>query len=170
MSRGSADVSVREATGADVEAFAVFFRNAWYQSGPDSPGFAGANDQVIAELTAAEAFLERIGGPDRRMFLAWDHDRVIGFCANKRVDNTTVELAGIIVLPAAAGRGVGTALVAAAMASARNDQYRAMIVRTETTNDPARAFYEARGFVVDGSTTEQVDDTPIEVWELTQDL
>ena len=161
---------VLEAADADVDAFGVFFVDACDQSGPDAPGFAGATDEVIAELAEPDAVRERIGGPDRRMFLAWDHDRVIGFSANKRVDDTSVELAGIIVLPTAAGRGVGTALVAAAMASARNDRYRVMVVRTETTNDRARAFYEARGFVVGGATTEHVEDSSVEVWELTQNL
>jgi len=170
MSHEVAGVVVREAVEADVGAFGVFFRDAWDQSGSEAPGFAGATDEVIAELTEPVAIRERIGGPDRRMFLAWDGDRVIGFSANRRVDDTTVELAGIIVLLAAAGRGVGTALVDAAVAAAHSDQYRVMIVRTETTNDRARAFYEARGFVVSESTTEQVEGTSIDVWELTRHL
>jgi hypothetical protein len=87
-------VVAREASEADIDAFAEFFKAAWQQSGPDAPGFAGATDEVIAELTTRDAIRERIGGPDRRMFLAWQDERVVGFAATKRIDIDTVELAG----------------------------------------------------------------------------
>jgi hypothetical protein len=45
-----------------------------------------------------------------------------------------------------------------------------MIVRTETRNDSARAFYEARGFVLERTTIEHVDDISVDVWELSRDL
>lgn len=140
------------------------------QSGPDAPGFAGASDEVIAELATRDAIRERIGGPDRRMFLAWENGRVVGFAAAKRVDTDSVELAGIIVLPSCTGRGVGAELVNEALRSARSESYRSVIVRTETTNDSARAFYEALGFVLERSTIEHVDDISVEVWELSRDL
>ncbi len=143
---------------------------AWRQSGPDAPGFAGASDEVIAELATRDAIRERIGGPDRRMFLAWENGRVVGFAAAKRVDTDSVELAGIIVLPSCTGRGVGAELVNEALRSARSESYRSVIVRTETTNDSARAFYEALGFVLERSTIEHVDDISVEVWELSRDL
>ncbi|MEE8331256.1 MAG: GNAT family N-acetyltransferase [Acidimicrobiia bacterium] len=168
--REGGPISVAEATDADVAAFATFFREAWKQAGPGALGFVGASDQVIAELTAPEAVLERIGGPDRRMFLAWEGGRVVGFAATKRIDAATVELAGIIVLQTMAGGGVGTRLVEEALNSARGEGYRKMIVRTETTNERARAFYERRGFIGTGSTTEQVEGTAVEVWELAREI
>jgi len=170
MEHDATTISVTEATDADVAAFAKFFREAWKQAGPDAPGFVGASDQVIAELTTPEAVRERIGGPERRMFLAWEEERVVGFAATKRVDEGTVELAGIIVLQAMSGRGVGTSLVEEAVGAMRAEGYRSMIVRTETVNDRARAFYEARRFAVTGSTAEQVEGATVEVWELTRDL
>ncbi len=90
MERDATAISVTEATDAEVDAFATFFWEAWRQAGPDAPGFVGASDQVIADLTTAEAFAERIGGPERRMFLAWEDERVVGFAATKRVDADTV--------------------------------------------------------------------------------
>jgi GNAT superfamily N-acetyltransferase len=161
---------VREASEVDIDAFAEFFVAAWRQSGPEASGFAGANDEVIAELTTRCSVRDRIGGPDRRMFLAWEDDQVVGFAATKRIDIDTVELAGIIVLPSHAGRGVGTVLVEEALRGAKAESYRSMIVRTETTNDVARAFYEARGFVLERDTVEHLDDISVEVWELSRDL
>lgn len=167
---GDERIGVLEATAEDASAFAELFTTAWKEAGPDAPGFTGATDQVIAELSAPEAFRERIGGPDRRMFLAWDDDRVVGFSSTKRTSEDTVELSGIVVLQSHSGQGIGTALVENAMAAARVDGHRVMIVKTETTNDRARAFYENRGFQVVGVEKEQVDDVPVEVVRLSRAL
>lgn len=167
MATGS-DTTVREAEDGDVAAFAQFFTTAWRQAGPDALGFTGATDEVIAELTTPDAVRERIGGPERRMFLAWHRERVVGFSATRRIDDATVELAGIIVLPSFAGMGIGTTLVEAALQRAREDRYRSMIVRTETSNHPARAFYERRGFAVTATDVEKVGDLVVEVWELSR--
>ncbi len=170
MERDAAAISVTEATNADVDAFATFFWEAWRQAGPDAPGFVGASDKVIADLTTAEAFGERIGGPERRMFLAWEDERVVGFAATKRVNADTVELAGVIVIQAMSGRGVGTSLVETAVGAVWAEGYRNMIALTETVNDRARTFYEARNFAVTGSDFEYVEGATVEVWELTRDL
>lgn len=170
MERDATAISVTEATDTDVTAFAAFFREAWKQAGPDAPGFVGASDQVIADLTTVEAFGERIGGPERRMFLAWEKERVVGFAATKCADADTVELAGIIVLQAMSGRGVGTSLVEKAVGAMRAEGYRSMIVRTETVNDRGKTFYEARNFAVKGSDSEYVEGATVEVWVLTRDL
>lgn len=164
------EVTVREASETHWRRFVDFWEEAWRRSGPDAPGFTGATEEVIAELATQEAFRARIGGPDRRMFLAWENDRVVGFAATRRVDVGTVELAGVIVLPSLAGRGIGTALLDAAVARVGRDGYRSMTVRTETTNRPARAFYERRGFRALRTAVEQVGDLPVAVWELARSL
>lgn len=163
-------MSITEAVAEDGEAFADFFRAAWGEAGPNAPGFAGATDEVIEELIAPEAFRERVGGPARRMFLAWDGDRVVGFSSTRRISPDSVELSGIIVLQSHGGLGIGTALVEAAMAAAKEDSHQVMIVKTETTNSRARGFYESRGFRVVGVETEQVDDVDVEVSRLSRAL
>jgi ribosomal protein S18 acetylase RimI-like enzyme len=163
-------VRVAEAGPADAGAFAEFLRAAWREAGPDAPGFAGATDDVIAELATPVAFRERIGGPDRRMFLAWRLREVVGFAATRRVSADTVELSGIVVRRSCAGRGIGTALLDSAMDAARRHGYRRMIVETETSNVPAKAFYEARGFAVGDVQTEQVGDIAVEVWRLSRSV
>ncbi|NIR38079.1 MAG: GNAT family N-acetyltransferase, partial [Actinobacteria bacterium] len=130
--------AIAEATETDVTAFADFLRTAWREAGPEAPGFAGGTDAVIAQLTTPEAISARIGGPRRRMYLAWDGNSVVGFSATTHMDDATIELAGVIVLARAAGRGIGTRLVAAAVAAAATHGYGRMIVRTEVTNDRAR--------------------------------
>ncbi|HEX6301477.1 MAG TPA: GNAT family N-acetyltransferase [Acidimicrobiia bacterium] len=170
MQPRSEGVSVREATVGDGDGFAEFFVAAWRGAGPDTPGFTGASEEAVAEIAASESFQERIGGPDRRMFLAWERDRVVGFCATRRLTDDLVELSGNIVFRSRAGLGIGSALIEAAIAAAREDGYREMIVKTETTNDQAAGFYEARGFAIAGVETEDVDDVSIEVWRLSRPI
>ena len=73
----AAATTVAEATADDAGAFAAFFWEAWQQAGPNAPGFAGATDEIIRELTTQAAIVERLGGPDRRMFLARSGSRVV---------------------------------------------------------------------------------------------
>jgi ribosomal protein S18 acetylase RimI-like enzyme len=163
-------IAVREASSDDAGAFAAFFWEAWQQAGPAAPGFAGATDQIIRELTTRAAIVERLGGPDRRMFLAWSGERVIGFSATTRIDEGAVELAGIIVLQSALGRGIGSALVAATASKCRSEGYQRMMVKTEADNQRALGFYESHGFTRIEQVTEDVDGLAVEVWELDRPL
>jgi ribosomal protein S18 acetylase RimI-like enzyme len=163
-------LTVAEATADDAGAFAAFFWEAWQQAGPAAPGFAGATDEVIRELTTQSAIVERLGGPDRRMFLAWVGQRVVGFSATTRIDNDNVELAGIIVLQSTIGRGIGTALVAETVASCRAAGYHRMIVKTETDNKQALGFYEGLGFTPLRTTEEDAGGVTVDVWELERSL
>ncbi len=163
-------ITVAEATADDAGAFAAFFWEAWQQAGPDAPGFAGATDEVIRELTTQAAIVERLGGPDRRMFLARSGGRVVGFSATTRIDEATVELAGIMVLQSLLGHGIGTALVAATVASCHDAGYQKMIVKTEADNERALDFYELHEFTRTEQGTQDVDGLAVAVWELERPL
>ncbi len=156
-------VDVVEAREADAAAFATFLRTAWYEAGRDAPGFAGASDDSIAEITRPDAFAARTGGPEHHMYLAWHRGVVVGFAATTHVDEATVELAGIVVRESMAGKGVGTTLVNAACEAAAAAGYREMLVRTETTNVRAHGFYERREFTSIGTAVEHVDGVPVDV-------
>lgn len=170
MDSAGGGLSITEAAAEDVADFAEFFRVAWSESGPDAHGFTGASDRVIDELTAAEAFRRRVGGPDRRIFLVRDGDRVVGFSSTRRASEEEVELSGIIVLRSFEGLGIGTGLIESAVAVAQNDGYGVMIVKTETTNVRARSFHELSGFRVVGTATEHVDDAAVGVSVLSRPL
>ena len=168
--RDAGTTTVTEATAADAGAFAAFFWEAWQQAGPNAPGFVGATDEIIRELTTQAAIVERLGGPDRRMFLARLGERVVGFSATNRIDDTTVELAGIIVLQSLLGHGIGTELVAETVASCHDAGYQRLIVKTEADNQRALGFYESHGFVRTDQSTEIVDGQPVPVWQLLRTL
>lgn len=161
---------VREATSDDVTAIADFFHEAWQQAGPEAPGFAGATEEVIAEIAAPEAIEVRIGGPQRRMFIALQDARVIGFAATRRLTGDSIELAGVVVLQSLIGGGVGSALFQAAAESARQNEFRRMTVSTEIDNQRALQFYERCGFAVAGKSTTDAAGIDIEVWDLELEL
>jgi ribosomal protein S18 acetylase RimI-like enzyme len=163
-------VRVREAGNKDIAAIARFFKDAWERSGPNAPGWAGASDEVIEDISSPETIRSRIGGPDRRMFLAWAGSRVVGFAATRRTSRTSVELAGIVVLADLVGRGVGTPLLGAAVQAATDEGFDRMTVRTEANNDRALGFYRSRGFEERAGVTEQVGDTQVELVELDRAL
>lgn len=154
---------VTEATVDDAEAISAFFWDAWREAGPDAPGWAGASPELVAEIAAPQAIAARVGGPDRRMFLAWEEDRVVGFSATRRTDDRSIELAGVIVLGSKTGRGIGTPLVEAAVRSAASLGYTRMEVSTEVDNTRALAFYEGRGFTPTGTESRDVEGTTVDV-------
>lgn len=163
-------VEVREAGGADVAAISEFFGLAWAQAGPDAPGFAGATEESIEAIRAPKAIRRAIGGPARRMFIARAGGTVVGFAATTRIDRERIELAGIVVLPAQAGHGVGGRLVGAALRSALECGFRQMTVRTEVDNTTALRFYQAHGFVPVGAAVELVEGTEVPVTVLARDV
>ncbi len=164
------EITVSEAGTGDERAIAEFFLQAWHEAGPDMPGFSGATDEVIAEITQPEAIRSRIGGPQRRMFLAWDAGAVVGFAATRHCDDDTIELAGIVVLQSMTGRGIGTPLVDAAAEAASRHGYATMTVETEVDNERALSFYQARGFSVVGDTVVEVEGTRVPVRRLARPL
>lgn len=162
--------TVREASGADAEAVAEFIWTAWREAGPDEPGWAGASEVVIRELTEPEHLRGRVVGPGRRTFLALDGDRVVGFAANRRVDQEEVELVGLIVLKERQGQGIGSALLQRAMGAGQEEGYRRMRVRTESNNEPAIRLYESRGFEAVETSTQDVEGVRVEIVKLLRDL
>jgi hypothetical protein len=89
---------VGEAKDGDVDAISAFLWEAWRQAGPGAPGFAGATEEVIADVADPDLIRSRIGGPDHRMYIARSGDRVIGFASARAETGETVELSGIVVL------------------------------------------------------------------------
>ena len=161
---------VREATTDDVAAIGDFFHEAWRQAGPEAPGFAGATEEVIDEIAAPETITARLGGPVRRMFVAYQDTKVVGFAATRRLTGEAIELAGVVVLQSLVGGGVGSALFQSSVESARQHQFRRMTVSTETDNERALRFYERCGFTVTGKSAADAAGTDIEVWNLEMEL
>ena len=162
----SDDIEVTEARVDDITAVSELIQEAWRQAGPGAPGFTGATDEVIAEVSAPAAIEARIGGPERRMFLARKEGRVVGFSASRRLTAETVELAGAVVLQSMVGLGIGRPLVEAAIESARSHGFTRMTVSTEIDNERALGFYRTLGFTVAGTSQSDSGDPDVELQHL----
>lgn len=116
-------------------------------------------------------FREQHGGPDGFLVAELD-DAVVGYVAlhpaGSLATHTHVRtIDGLGVLPAARGRGVGRALVEAAVARAREQGATKVTLRVLATNPSAKRLYERCGFVVEGVLVGEfvIDGSPVDdVW------
>jgi GNAT superfamily N-acetyltransferase len=87
-------------------------------------------------------------------FLGARVDAALAGAISWRVNGETIDLHRLVVDPAHFRKGVGLALVRAALAA--EPQARRAIVQTGAANEPARALYEREGFVA----IDEVEPTP----------
>jgi ribosomal protein S18 acetylase RimI-like enzyme len=165
-----AATTITEADESHVDAIAAFLHRAWQEAGPGAPGWAGATDETLTDLARPESIRKRLGGPERRLFVALQHDDVVGLAATRHQEQDTAELAGIVVLQSVVGTGVGTPLLELAVSSLASDGYRRIVVSTEPDNDRALRFYAGRGFSEVDRHTEEVAGTRLEVVALERRL
>lgn len=116
-------------------------------------------------------FREQHGGPDG--FLVAELDGVVvGYVALHPAGDLASHahvriIDGLGVLPAAQGRGVGEALVRAAVERARAEGAAKVTLRVLGTNPTARRLYERCGFAVEGVLVGEfvIDGSPVDdVW------
>jgi ribosomal protein S18 acetylase RimI-like enzyme len=163
-------MTVREANASDIPSLKEFILAAWKESGPKAWGWTGATEESIHEL-ASEGYLQRLlSNPKVKMLLAKDGGYITGFAANRTVDTTTVELAGIIISERFTGKGIGTALMKASMERASKAGFEEMTVKTESFNSRAIGFYEANGFHRVGLESEEVGGNNVELVVLKRGL
>ncbi|WP_434419306.1 GNAT family N-acetyltransferase [Nannocystis pusilla] len=60
--------------------------------------------------------------------------------------NRSAELSALFVAPSSRGRGIGRALLTAALDFARSERVRCLTLETQTSNLPAIRFYQRMGF------------------------
>ena len=82
-----------------------------------------------------------------RVLVAYDGDRVVGHLQlTDPADTGAAEIKNMAVDPAFQGRGIGRALVAAAIALAREDGRATLVVATATADIGNLRFYQRVGF------------------------
>jgi ribosomal-protein-alanine N-acetyltransferase len=101
-------------------------------------------------------FAQLFDGVGAYGFLAWDGARPLGMIAC-RVVFEDAEVLTIAVDPAARGRGVGRALLEAAVGVARLSGATAMFLEVAVDNAPALALYGRAGFVRAGLRKDYYD-------------
>jgi ribosomal protein S18 acetylase RimI-like enzyme len=152
-----ADLEVAEGVRSDIPSISTFILDAWMTAGPTAWGWSGATEDNVRALASADHLGKLLADPKFKVLLAREDGRIVGFAAVRELEPGRVELAGVIVDERHTGRGVGTALANKAMAVASSLGYGVMVVKTETYNRRALAFYESNGFTRTGVETEEVD-------------
>ena len=141
-------VAIRPATAADDAALAALDQLTWsWTASPAPPPHPGASffggradpaDVLVADAGGAVAGYVQIGPPTP-------------VPSNAHV----LMVRGLAVDPAWRGRGIGRRLVDAAVEEAARRGARRLTLRVLSPNAPARALYEAAGFVVEGVLREE---------------
>lgn len=135
--RRAAVTRIREASPDDAEALAALSAQLGYE----------------ADATAVAQRLRDIAGDDGGLSLVAESadGRVAGFARalvqHFVVDEAFVELAALVVDDAARSAGVGTALLAAVEAWARERGYASVHVRSNVIRERAHRFYLREGYI-----------------------
>jgi len=143
------DVRVRVAVPEDEAELALLDRRAWSPlhavtprpQPPHPPFFSDRHppqDCLVAEDGGRLAGYTHLGSPTPVL-------------ANRHV----LQIQGLSVDPSCQGQGLGRQLVEAAVAEAARRGARRLTLRVLGGNVPARALYEACGFVVEGVLREE---------------
>lgn len=154
----------------DITELRTFFQEAWRQAGPNALGFTGATENVVEEIASTEHLKSLIEDKDTTIFICKMDDKIVGFCTNRRIDDQTVELAGIIVLQELTGRGIGSMLFEKAKSEAISDNFCFMVVKTEAYNRRAISFYTKKGFKKIDEREEDVLGTKVKIANLVINL
>ena len=95
----------------------------------------------------------------RNTLVAMDGEKVVGFAAYDRRDETTGEVFALYVLGAYQGKGIGYALMNRCIEALFGCE--TVYVRALKANEKAIAFYERYGFVRDGFEEQITLGTPV---------
>ncbi|TAJ99176.1 MAG: GNAT family N-acetyltransferase [Chloroflexota bacterium] len=157
---------VRSATIADARAIAEIRVASWRAT------YRGIVPTSILEGMDVDRdevrFRGRLANPGLMAFVAEDvTGSVIGFVmAGAARDDDAAglgEVYAIYLAPGARGRGVGRALMDAALEALEASGFSTAILWVLTANEPARRFYERAGFQLDGTARDlDFDGTPVE--------
>jgi RimJ/RimL family protein N-acetyltransferase len=151
-------VGVRRATADDVDALVELFvavveEGRWL--GTQAP---------VDRVAERERFTEDIGDADRASVVAVVDDEIVG---HARIDVTSYNVAGLGMMVDAGwrGRGVGGALVRAAIDAARQLGAHKLALQVWPHNDVARRLYERHGFVEEGVLRRHYPRRNGELWD-----
>jgi predicted N-acetyltransferase YhbS len=154
----TADVSVREATAADVSAIAQVQVQTWREAyGNILPRDVLDGLDPAAVEARWRASIEG-ARPDRsHALVALDTGRMVGIAAvSPATDDdenpaTTSELGPLLVLPSEQGKGHGSRLLAAAIDVLRSEGTARAVCWVFESDSGTQTFYETAGWALDGT-------------------
>lgn len=141
----SEEITIREATHADVPRIQSVARETWTHTyeGIIPPG---VQDQALATWYSSDSLVGQISGQGNLLSVAEVDGVCIGFAQFFRRSEDVAELARIYILPAHQGKGIGARLLERGSSWLKAAGVRRLTVEVEELNPIARRFYEHQGF------------------------
>ena len=152
-----------ESDADQIRALGRFVLDAWRRAGPRALGWTGATEDTIHEISSEQYLMGLASDPKLKFFVCEEDGEITGFAANRIQDESTMELAGIIVRDDLLGKGIGSLLISKCIDSARAAGFAGIVVKTEVSNERAISFYVKRGFVRIGNAVEIVGDSNVDL-------
>jgi GNAT superfamily N-acetyltransferase len=152
-------VTIRHAAIADGPALAELHIRSWqwaYRGQLPDEYLDRLSDTLDRRIEARQAELANLP-PDHRWWVAEQAGQIVGFAVTQpsRDDDApplTGEVRAIYLAQEAAGKGIGRALFAHAVADLRERGYQQATLWVLESNSRARRFYEAAGWRPDGAS------------------
>ncbi len=121
------------------------------------PGLAAADiERFIDQALSTDRFGEYLSDPNRTVLKAVSGDEIVGYAmlvagvpeaaAHAVVGRPAIELKKMYVVPGRHGSGVSTALMLAAVDTARRGEFAVVWLAVNQENERARRFYGKHGF------------------------
>ncbi len=159
MAEAAGPVTIRPATLDDAAAMAEIHVRSWqwaYRGQLPKDFLDRLSDTLERRIEARRTAFVNLP-PEARWWVAEQDGRVVGFAItgpSRDADMSTLtgEVELIYLLPEAAGKGVGRALFAHAVADLRERGYQQAMLWVLESNARARRFYEAAGWRADGAS------------------
>ncbi len=154
---------IRNAAPSDASVIAKIHVRTWQCA------YRGQIPDSFLDAMSVEKRKERwqqmIEHPDKGAYalVAEEKDKIVGWCTggpsrDEDADKEMGELQGIYIDPEYIGKGVGTALMNNLLDILRKDKYKEATLWVLDTNEKARAFYEKKGWSVEGKTKREPRD------------
>ncbi|MBI1259849.1 MAG: GNAT family N-acetyltransferase [Chloroflexi bacterium] len=151
------EIQIRAANIADAAGIARVHVLTWQHAYRGQMPDDFLDSLSIAQRTQNWAALLSHTYPKAHTLVALDGDQVLGFCSvgaspNADADELNGEVFAIYVDPQAMGKGIGSALMAQAVAHLRADGFTHATLWVLASNTPSIRFYEHQGWSADGTT------------------
>ena len=138
MSRGPAEITIRTAIPDDVEAIAMLSGELGYPTTP-----ADVRRRLF-DIKTSENHSVMVAEDSPGTVVGWMHV----FRAPRLGGEPFAELGGLVVTESLRGHGIGSLLVAEAEKWTSERGLTTLRIRTRTTRNDARLFYEDLGFLL----------------------
>jgi ribosomal protein S18 acetylase RimI-like enzyme len=142
---------IRPAALSDLPAVSALLAETWHATYDDLYGAERVAD-ITRRWHSIDALAQGLGRPDTCFLVALAKGDVTGTISVVRRPDGTLELKRLYVLPQAQGGGIGSRLLAAALAVFPDAP--AIGLEVEPANAQAIRFYERKGFTVNGKTSD----------------